>query len=364
MGENKNTIFLTGATGLIGSYLVKIFLQKGHKVYVLSRSKNGKKARDRVIGVLNFWGNKNISGKLDNLIILEGDITKKNLSFNKKSRDLLKNEIDEIFHSAAVTDVNWPLKEIKKVNVGGTRNVLDLACEYQKKGKLKKINYFSTAYVCGDCRKRFNEKDLDVGQKFNTSYEQSKFEGEKLVAKYRKGGLWIDVFRPSLVIGESTTGKILQSRNIYNFIDLCKVGIFDALPLLDTHINLVPVDSVAFGIYIISLHTKEKNKNYHPFPEGQVSMSDIIESASEIMEFKKPKIVSLNNFNINKCTPAQRAILQNSIFALNSNAKLDSRYTTEILENYGFVMPECNAQVFSKILQYFLIDKYMSKIGT
>ena len=50
--KKKKTIFLTGATGLLGSYLLKILIEKGHKVYALVRSKNNKSAEDRVLGLV------------------------------------------------------------------------------------------------------------------------------------------------------------------------------------------------------------------------------------------------------------------------------------------------------------------------
>jgi thioester reductase-like protein len=51
----QKTIFLTGATGLLGSYLLKTFLKNDHKVYALARDKNGKPAKQRVVDILKFW---------------------------------------------------------------------------------------------------------------------------------------------------------------------------------------------------------------------------------------------------------------------------------------------------------------------
>ena len=64
MKNNKKTIFLTGATGLVGSYLLNILLQKGDKVYVLARSKDNKNSRDRVMDILKFWDRKILSKNL------------------------------------------------------------------------------------------------------------------------------------------------------------------------------------------------------------------------------------------------------------------------------------------------------------
>jgi len=361
--SNKKTIFLTGATGLIGSYLLKIFLENDYKVYALCRRKNGKSAEKRTIELLDFWnGRKNIP-TLDNLKILEGDITRKDLSLSRKAKNLIIEEIDEIFHSAAITEINRLLNEVRRVNVEGTKNVLDLAIECSKKGKLKKVNHLSTAYICGKYKNTFKETDLDVGQKFNSTYEQSKFEAEEVVEEYRKKDLWIDIFRPAIVVGELATGKIFRFRNVYNFIHLCELGIFNTLPVLDSYISLVPVDIVAKIICEISKYSKEKNRNFHTFPKERISLEDILNKTSAVMGFKKPKAVSIDKFNLNKITSVQRAILRNSIFSVNLDAKFDTTYTANVLEKYGFNIPQFNEQTFLTIVKYFANEKYVNQMS-
>lgn len=353
MTKKSKTVFLTGATGLIGSYLLRIFIREGYKVYVLVREKNGNKIEERVINILNFWDGGIPPEKRNNLVILKGDITKKNLALSGETIDLLKNEIDEIFHSAAITNLDWPIKELHKVNVNGVKNVLELAMRCSNRGKLKKVNHLSTAYICGNYKGRFSETDLDVGQKFDNTYEQSKFEGEKVVEKYRKKGLWIDIFRPSIVVGESSTGKITQFKNIYHFVHICAQGIFESLPISDSYMNLVPIDYLAEAIHVISAHTGEKNRNYHTFPRKRVSLEEIIDSAGNIMGFKKPEIIQINNFDTKQLTAVQKMILRKSIFSVNLNINLHSFETIVELQKYGFVMQEISNEVLSNIFGYF-----------
>jgi len=347
---------------LIGSYLLKLFLEKDHVIYALSKRKNGKNARERIVELLNFWNGKGSIAKIHNLKIIEGDITEPDLELEKKSRDALL-EVDEFFHSAAITEINRLLGEVRKTNVEGTENVLDLALNCSRKGNLKKVNHLSTAYICGDYKDVFTEMDLDVGQRFNSTYEQSKFEAEKLVEKFRKKNLWIDIFRPPIVIGESDAGKIFRFRNVYNFIHLCELEIFDTLPILDSHVNLVPVDTLAKAIYTISAHTEERNKNFHPFSQEPISLKAVLDMTGSAIGFKKPKMVLREQFDMRKTTPAQRAILRNSIFSVNLRAGFDTTFTKAILKNYGFDMPEIDNETFLKILTYYAKEKYANQIG-
>lgn len=356
--SEKRTIFITGATGLLGSYLLKILLQNGHKVFALARSNAGQSAKDRVIEKLKFWDEK---APVENLSILVGDITKENLGLDSNALNKLKSKVEEIFHCAAAINLDWPLDKIRLMNVKGTQNLLDLGCEWSEKFKLKKISHISTAYVCGNHEGEFNENDLDLGQRFVTTYEQSKFEAEKLVQEYRKKGLWIDIFRSSIIVGDSKLGKITRFQNIYHFLFSCSLGIFDSLPILNTYASLVPVDHLCEAIYIISKNSILKNQTYHPFSTKPMSIDDIVEAASKAGEFKKPKFVSKAKFQINELTPVQKSILNATILAFNSNVKFSSEYTVSTLKKYNYNLPLLDKETFSHILRYFFKIKASSR---
>src|SRR5207253_1615626 len=81
-------------------------------------------------------------------------------------------------------------------------------------GRLQRLGYISTAFVGGSYPDRFGEDDLDVGQRFRNSYEQSKFEAE-LVMHAHMRNLPITVLRPSIIIGHSQSG----ATSAFNVID-------------------------------------------------------------------------------------------------------------------------------------------------
>jgi long-chain acyl-CoA synthetase len=362
MKHKKKKVFLTGATGLVGSYLLKILLQEGHKVYVLARSKDNKAARTRVTEVLKFWDKNVLSRKARNLVVLDGDITKKNLGLDKQKTDLLKNEVEEIYHCAAVTQFNWPLEEIRKVNVEGTKNILNLAVKCKKNGRLKKVNHLSTAYVCGDYEGIFREDDLDVGQGFNSTYEQSKFESEKLVEEYREKGLWIDTFRPPLVLGESTTGKTITfQQSIYQLLHIWSLEIFDSFPGKGIFINIVSLDDICLAIFKISSLTSLKNKNYHLFNYKVVPLKTILTMSSQFLGFRNPALGSRDDFFKSNPTSAQKMLLMNNILLFNNNVKLDSRKTNRILGKYKFKFSDLDGDFLITLLKYCIRRRFLKK---
>ncbi len=364
MKDNKRIIFLTGATGLVGSYLLKILLQEGHKVYALARSKNNKNAKDRVTEVLNFWDKDVLSEKSYCLEVLEGDIAKKNLGLDKQNIDLLENEIEEIFHCAAGTLFNLPLQEIRKVNVEGTKNVLDLAIRCNEKGRLKKVNHLSTVYVCGDYKGDFREDNLDVGQGFNSTYEQSKFEAEKLVEGYRKRGLWIDIFRLSPVLGESTTGKTFKFEHFYQLLYLWSLEILEVFPINEKLlINFTYVDAIAKALYCLFNNSKIRNKNYHLFGDPTISTEEAFNLARKHIGFKKPSMISWKRFNIENFTPVQRNLINKLVIFSNTmlQAKFSSTFTRNILNKYNFRFPNFINKDLANIIQYAIDSKFIKK---
>jgi len=355
--KNKRTIFLTGATGLVGSHLLKTFLKNGHRVYVLSRESHQKRAKERVSGAVDFWDRHVLRKNSDNLFVCVGDVVEDGLGLNAKQREVFKNSVEEIVHAAAITDFNRPMQEIQKVNVEGTRNVLELASDIGQSGNPLRVSHISTAYLYGDFMGVFSEDALDKGQKFANNYEETKFKAELLIQEYRKKGLWIDIYRPSIVIGDSQTGRNFRFKHIYQFIDLLKTEIFDYLPLRGCSVSLVPVDLLSEAIYRIWNNAKERNKTYHPFPRQLISIPLIIDMAAELLDFKTPRLISLQDFRMQDLTPVQRTILKNSILSDSFKTHLDSGFTNAILKKFDFIFPEIDTKMLTRTFQYYFRKK-------
>jgi thioester reductase-like protein len=360
--EKKRTIFLTGATGLVGSYLLKVLLENGHKVYALARSKNNKSAKERVFDVLNFWDKDVLRNNHENLFTLEGDITKENLGLANKGRILI-SEVEEIFHCAAVVDFNRSLGDIRKVNVHGAKNVLEIALNLKKEGKLIKINHMSTIYVCGDYKGQFSELDLEKGQNFLTTYEQSKFEAEILVAEYRNKGLWVDTFRLPLIIGDSTTGKTTTFQGFYQMLQLWILEIFEIFPGKEITVNISPVDILAKCIVSINNSCLKINENYHIFGQQVISLDEVLDALHTLKEFEKPKLVVFSQFNQSNLTSVQKTILKNNIYFLKRTAVFISDMTNVTLDNSGFRFPEITREGLLALLSYPLKVNFRNKIN-
>ncbi len=173
------------------------------------------------------------------LNFIEGDITTSLLHLKSIG-------FKTIFHFAAVYDLGVKRDLGYRINVLGTKNVLELA---QALPELKRFIYISTCYVSGKHKGAFKESDLEVNQSFNNYYEETKYLAEVEVKKAIQTGLPAIIYRPSIVVGSSPTGATQKLDGPYFFLSWLihqpKTAFVPAFGDLDqTTLNLVPCDYV------------------------------------------------------------------------------------------------------------------------
>lgn len=188
---------VTGGTGFLGKYLVRRLLGSGKNVWAIVRPINGFSVKERSVNLLEEFSKKYPS----TFNIVEGDVTKDSLGINPRLLNDLSGKKVVFWHLAA--NLSFSVKDKDKVintNQVGTINTVNLVNKIADK-----YIHISTAYVCGDTKGIFHEKDLDVGQKFRNYYESSKFEAEKYVRNNCK--IPYVIFRPSIIMGDAYEGK-------------------------------------------------------------------------------------------------------------------------------------------------------------
>ena len=186
-----SSIFFTGFPGFLGSELLpRVVLRTDHDALCLVQPKFRALAEERAQQLVK------VHPALANRIhLVEGDLT--------QSLDHVDvADVREIYHLAAVYDLSVPREVGMRVNVTGTQRVLDLA---ERAARLDRLHYVSTCYVSGRHPGVFTEDDLEKGQTFNNFYEETKYLAEVAVRK-RMPEIPTTVYRPAVVVGDSTTG--------------------------------------------------------------------------------------------------------------------------------------------------------------
>jgi thioester reductase-like protein len=173
-----------------------------------------------------------------------GDVTQPGLGIQGPRRTGITEGVGAVLHCAASIAFDLPLEEARAINVEGTREVLGFAREAKALGRLERFVHVSTAYVCGRYGGTFRERQLDAGQAFRNTYEQTKWEAEHIVAAATD--LAPVVARPSIVMGEAASGWTPAFNVLYWPLRAFARGLFETVPAyIDSHVDVVPVDYVA-----------------------------------------------------------------------------------------------------------------------
>lgn len=195
--------------------------------------------------------------------IVEGDPAAMDLGLSGSEFRALGAEVERIHHAAEATYRGVDRRTAETVNVGGVREILELASACRK---LRCLVHHSTARVAGDRTGVVREDDLQRGQKFPSVVEETKARGEKLV-RAAMGRVPAAVVRPSIIVGDSRTGEVDRFDGPYLLIVLILTSPPDlALPLPgrgDVALHLVPVDYVVRAAHAIGRSPKAPGRTFH-----------------------------------------------------------------------------------------------------
>lgn len=270
-------IFLTGVTGLVGTFLLRELLDHtSASVLCLVHEREPNDARLRIRRQLEsyqLWDD----AFGERLVILSGDLAQPFLGVSQDVFETIAWQADVIFHCGAAIRFLQPYAALRTTNVLGTKEILRLACRTRDKA----VHYVSSMSVlaetadrvaCGFKEIREDEDPIEIGPA-HSGYSQSKWVAEKVLANARARGMPVAIYRPSTIVGNSRTG-ITSSMGA----SLIRAWLaIKAMPQDLRDMNLVPIDYVAKAIVHLAMRADSIGKAFHLINPVRTPFRDIAE---------------------------------------------------------------------------------------
>ena len=368
MADSKG-IFLTGITGALGRGLIEEILKKtDHRLYLLIRRKQRFSHWDRARKILAPHGLEYYLGT--RIEVMDGDVTRPDLGLQPDDLELLRGEVSEFYHIAALTALNGSEDECNRVNVGGTEEALKLAWDLKKNGQLKRFFYFSTAYVAGSKQVYCSlENQLPEKPAFANYYESSKYKAESKVREAVTEGLPATIFRPSIIVGDSKTGEVTEFNVIYPFMKLFAHGILSKLPTrLSNSFNIVPIDFVVQASMTIAAQEDSIGKTFHLVTQEPPTIGMLLRlKDGEYPEIPPIQVIAPDDFTKERLDENEQLVfqmLEPYLGYLNDGLTFDVSNTEEALKGTDVPLPKTDYEFLRILLRYAVDAGYLITSST
>jgi amino acid adenylation domain-containing protein/thioester reductase-like protein len=244
-------IFLTGATGYLGAFLLDELYQKTTaQIYCLTRGATIAQAKQKLLDNLARFGLPS-DDVADRIVPILGDLALPSMGLTPEQMARLADTIDVIYHNGAFVNLIYPYEALRDANVLGTQAILQLASQ----ARIKPVHFVSTldvfhSPIYADAPALLEDDRLLHSEGLKNGYAQSKWVGERLMMAAHDRGIPTCIYRVGMITGHSQTGvgksDDLVARMIKGFIQM------SSAPAIDLALSFTPVDYVSQSIVALS----------------------------------------------------------------------------------------------------------------
>ncbi len=262
------SVFLTGATGFLGAFLLDALLERTDaSVHCLVRAGDEAHAWQRLRGNLERYGLWRDEARR-RLRAVPGDVSVPLLGMAAAAYASLRREVDVVLHGAAQVSWQKPYASLFASNVEGLRRVLQFAAE----GRVARVHYVSslgTALVRPfEATRMVEEVTTSSGLgtesilELPLGYFETKWVAHRMVEEARRRGLPVTLYAPGLLAGSSRTG--VDSLSDGQFVHALIKGSADLGCFPDgLGWRFIPVDAVARAIVACMSSPASENRDVY-----------------------------------------------------------------------------------------------------
>jgi thioester reductase-like protein len=360
---NPRAIFVTGATGLVASFLIDDLMRKSAAiVYCLVR---GSDAETRLARHLRRCGL--CQGDLHSRIrVISGDISQPRFGMSEGAFKELAGAVDAIYHCAGQLNMAYPYARLKPVNVNGTLEVLRLAglvCTKPVHYLSSMVVFFSEAHVHDTLLRETDTPRFHASLK--GGYSEGKWVADRLVAAAQERGLPACIYRPVRIMGHTKTGATNDLNDVLPLL-LKSCILLGKAPAFDIEVTMVPVDYVTGAIEHLSRQESAWGKAYHFFHPGPIAWPDLIEIVGslgyplEVVPYEEWWRDLKRAARDPKNTPESRTALSTTVMVLTAphflffkRPPLDSSQLNRAVEGTGIECPPIDQALMGTYLRHW-----------
>ncbi len=244
-------ILLTGATGFLGSYLLRDLLARTDaKIHVTMRARTRKEAWDRLQArAEHYFGVGALNAVRRRVILVLSDLSQPDLGMDPSVRDGLARTIDCVIHSAALTKHYGDYSTFVAANVTATENLIALARLASAPFNLVSTTSVGAGDIPNTERALFTELSCDIGQVTPNHYCRTKLLAEKAVIALRDSGHRANIFRVGFLTPDTETLTFQENADDSGFVQQLKSYVtLGVIPIGALIHSFCPVNKVSDAI--------------------------------------------------------------------------------------------------------------------
>ena len=368
----KLNILLTGANGFLGAHILAELLNTPiniSKIFCIVRNKNKSNGKDRLLHIMHFYFNKKYDELIEKYVqIIEAELSIVNFGLDENIYKNLTQSIDTVIHCAANVKHYGKYSNFERINVIGTKNIIDFCKESNSH-----LHYISTMTISGNYLLEqknnsviFDENSFYKMQNFdNNVYSKSKLIAESYILEGISNGLTATIYRIGDLTGRFSDG-VFQDNISENSIYLRLRSILEigSIPnsIENNDLEFTPVDYAAKALKYIIYSNENKNRIFNIYNPNFICTKDLLNFIK--LSNYNIKIIPQNKFvelikqlsetinNQSKISGIINDFTENNELVYNYTIKQNNDITCDYLKNLGFEWPILNSAYINKLIEY------------
>jgi thioester reductase-like protein len=248
---SRRVVLLTGATGFLGSFLLRELLTRTDAdVLCLVRAATEEAGRQRILDALSGWA-RHVEPRPERIAPLLGELSEPAFGLGEEQFCRLAAAADAVYHNGALVNFVYPYSRLRATNIEGTHEVLRFAARH-----CTPVHFVSTidvyysvgAATAGPISE--TRGPAEFGAPYG-GYAATKWVAEQNVALAGQRGLPVTIYRPGFAVADGRSGN----GNTQDFLSRMVKGCVQlgAVPGFDLVVDMTPVDFISGGIVHLSL---------------------------------------------------------------------------------------------------------------